>query len=97
MLYLNKNFTKSLTLQSVADSFHISKDYCCLLYTSEFAALPQAFVANSYEPYNPVYKYNSIFSKTISDFDWQAVYGHISAEDYVDAIIKQVNDSISQQ
>lgn len=27
MLYLNKNFTKSLTLQSVADSFHISKDY----------------------------------------------------------------------
>lgn len=65
--------------------------------SEEFAALPQAFVANSYEPYNPVYKYNSIFSKTISDFDWQAVYGHISAEDYVDAIIKQVNDSISQQ
>lgn len=32
MLYLNKNFTKSLTLQSVADSFHISKDYCNRLF-----------------------------------------------------------------
>ena len=32
MLYLNKNFTTSLTLQSVADSFHISKDYCNRLF-----------------------------------------------------------------
>lgn len=32
MLFLNKNFTKSLTLQSVADSFHISKDYCNRLF-----------------------------------------------------------------
>ena len=32
MLFLNKNFTKPLTLQSIADSFHISKDYCNRLF-----------------------------------------------------------------
>lgn len=42
MLYLNKNFTKSLTLQSVADSFHISKDYCNRLFK-------QAIVGNGGE------------------------------------------------
>lgn len=65
--------------------------------TEEFAKLPQAFVANNYEPYNPVYKYNSIFNGAINAFDWQAVYGYISAEDYYNAIVKQVSDSIAAQ
>ena len=65
--------------------------------SEEFGQLPQAFVANHYEPYNPVYKYNSIFAGVINGFDWQPVYGQISAEDYADAVIKQVTDSIAAQ
>lgn len=65
--------------------------------SEEFKGLPQAFVANSYEPYNPVYKYNSIFAGVINGFDWQPVYGQIGAEDYTEAVIKQVNDSIAKQ
>ena len=65
--------------------------------TEEFAKLPQAFVANSYEPYNPVYKYNSIFTGVVGAIDWQPVYGYMSPEDYVDAIVKQVSDSIAAQ
>lgn len=66
--------------------------------TAEFAQLPQAFVANNYNPYSPMYKYNSIITTTvINGFDWQPVYGHISAEDYADAIVKQTLDSIAVQ
>lgn len=65
--------------------------------TEAFEALPQAFVANTYEPYNPVYKYNSIFTGVVGAIDWQAVYGYMSPEDYVDAIEKQVSDSIAAQ
>lgn len=32
MLFLNKNFTRPLTLQNVADAFHVSKDYCNRLF-----------------------------------------------------------------
>lgn len=62
--------------------------------TSEaFAALEQAFVANSYAPYIPPYKYTSILQNTvINSFDWQPVYGYISAEDFADAVIKQTNE-----
>ena len=66
--------------------------------TDEFAQLPQAFVANNYEPYSPMYKYNSILTTTvINGFDWQPVYGYISAQDYADAIEKQTLDVIAVQ
>ena len=66
--------------------------------TAEFEALPQAFVANNYKPYSPMYKYNSILTTTvISGLDWQAVYGYLSADDYADAIVKQTLDIIAQQ
>ncbi len=66
--------------------------------TEEFAQLPQAFVANNYTPYSPMYKYNSIITTTvINGFDWQPIYGYISAEDYADAIVKQTLDSIAVQ
>lgn len=32
MVYLNQNFTKPLTLQSIADTFCVSKDYCNRLF-----------------------------------------------------------------
>ena len=44
-----------------------------------------------------MFKYNSIFAGAINGFDWQPVYGQISAEDYADAVIKQVTDSIAAQ
>ena len=66
--------------------------------TEEFNALPQAFVANTYAPYSPMYKYNSILTTTvISGLDWKAVYGYLTPEDYADAIVKQTLDIIAQQ
>lgn len=66
--------------------------------SAEFDALPQAFVANNYAPYSPMYKYNSILTmNVISALDWQAVYGYLSAEDYANAIEKQTLDIIAQQ
>lgn len=66
--------------------------------TEEFAALPQAFVANHYAPYTPPYKYTSILTTdVINSFDWQPVYGYISPEDFADAVIKQTNEKIAAQ
>ena len=66
--------------------------------TEAFDALPQAFVANTYAPVNPVYKYTSILTmNVINSFDWQPVYGYISPEDFADAVVKQTEDIIKQQ
>ncbi|MDD3214776.1 MAG: extracellular solute-binding protein [Eubacteriales bacterium] len=65
--------------------------------SEEFEQLPQAFVADNYEPFTPPYRYTAILTGVIDSLGWQPVYGYMSADDYVDTLIKQISEKIAAQ
>lgn len=67
------------------------------LSSDAYQAMPQAYISNNYDTQDRPYTYTSIVMDVLFGLDWQPVYGQMTAEDFADTWMKQVQERIAAQ
>ena len=63
-----------------------------------FANLPQAMVDKvDTRHWCPTFLYSSVCDATISSFGFQSVYGHMTLDEYADAVMSKIEAEIEAQ
>lgn len=65
--------------------------------SDEFQAMSQAYMSNNYNITDFSYIYDSIVLDVLMSFDWQPVYGQMTAQEFAQSWEKQVQERIAAQ
>lgn len=68
-----------------------------VLESTEFQALPQSYLSNHYNVVDVAYTYSSIVLDTLMSFDWQPLYGQMTAQEFAESWEKQTMERIAAQ
>lgn len=69
-----------------------------LAASEEYAALPQAMVDKAgTRHWCPTFLYSSVCDATLNSFGYQAVYGHLTLDEYADGVLSKIEAEIKAQ